>query len=206
MPNDWVSQNTLDLIAQIDQFVTALNNPGGIAASGLTVGQFTALTAAKTDLQTKYTAQLAAEAAFRSAVDATQASKDAAASLLRTDGRAANASTNMTDVFRNAAGLTVRDTEPTPGDLPVVEDLAVVGRPNGNNFLDWGSPADVAGGIVWEIQSALGTGGAWTIVGTTSRTDWLHEGAGAGVHRLYRVIAIRGSRRGEPGNEAAVYG
>ena len=206
MAADWVKTNTLELIAQISQFTTALNTPGGITASGLTVAELTALGALNSDLNAKNTAQLAAEAAFRGAVDATEASLAAASALLRQLGRAANGNTLMTDAFRNAAGLTVRDTEPTPGALPVVADLAVVGRPNGNNFLDWGTPAGVAAGIVWEIETALGVGGVWTLAGSTSRTDFLHEGAGAGVHRLYRVVAKRGERRGEPGNEAAVYG
>jgi hypothetical protein len=206
MATDWVKQNALALIAQIDQFVTSLNTLAGQTASGLTAGQLTALGAKKTDLQTKYTAQLAAEAARSAAVDATQASQLAAANELRLLGGAANNHTNMTDPIRNAAGLTVRDSQPTPGALPVVDDLAVVGRPNGNNFLDWGTPAGVADGINWEIESALGSAGPWVLVGSTSRTDFIHEGSGAGVHRLYRVRAKRGDRTGEAGNEAAVYG
>lgn len=206
MPTDWIKKNPLDLIAQIDKFVTALNTLPGQGASGLTALQFTALTTAKTDLQTKYTAQLAAQAAASGAVDAAHTSYTSAANLLRTDGRAANGNTNMTDAFRDASGLTIRDTQPSPGDLPVIDDLAVVGRPNGNNFLDWGTPHGVAAGIVWEIQASPAVGDPFVIVGTTSRTDFLHEGAGAGVHKIYRVVATRGARRGEPGNEAAVYG
>lgn len=206
MATDWVPQNTLDLIAKIDQFDTALNNPGGTVASGLTGIQLTALATLGTDLDGFHTAQLAAEAAYRAAVDTTQAGQDAATAELRALGRAANAYSLMTDIYRNAAGLTVRDTEPTPGALPVVDDLAVVGRPNGNNFLDWSTPAGVAAGIVWEVEASPGVGQPFVIVGAISRTDFLHESAGAGTHRIYRVVAKRGSLRGEPGNEAAVYG
>ncbi|MEX2243385.1 MAG: hypothetical protein WD716_06005 [Fimbriimonadaceae bacterium] len=206
MPTDWVEKNTLALVAQINQFVTALNTGEGILASGLTAPQLTALGTLGTDLDDLYTAQLAAEAAFRAAVDATQAGYTAGATELRLLGRAANNYTEMTDEFRNAAGLTIRDTEPTPGALPVIDDLAVVGRPNGNNFLDWGTPAGVASGIVWEVQGSLGVGQPFAIVGAVTRTDFLHESAGAGTHRIYRVVATRGDQRGEPGNEAAVYG
>jgi len=206
MGKDWVKTNTLELIAQIDQFVTALNGAGGLAASGLTAAELTALGALKTTLQADYTDQLAQDAALEAAVDKTQTDQSAAAAMLRALGRAANGNSAMTDAYRAAAGLTIRDTEPTPGDIPVVVDLAVIGRPNGNNFLDWSIPAGIAPGIVWEIQAAPGVGQDFVIVGTTSRTDFLHEGAGAGVHRLYRVVAKRGNRRGEPGNEAAVYG
>lgn len=206
MPQDWIKKNVLDLIAQIDKFVTALNNPGGTAASGLTGAQLTALGTLKTTLQTSYTDQLAKEAAFRSAVDKTHTDQIAATTSLRNLGRAANGYSAMTDAYRDAAGLTIRDTQPSPGDLPVIDDLAVVGRPNGNNFLDWGTPHGVAAGIVWEVQATTAVGEPFVIVGTTSRTDFLHEGAGAGTHRIYRVVATRGARRGEPGNEAAVYG
>lgn len=206
MALDWVKQNVLALIAQIDKFVTALNNPGGTAASGLTAPELTGLTTKKTTLQTAYTAQLAAEAAFRAAVDATQAAQADASTTLRNLGRAANGNSTMTDFYRDASGLTIRDTTPTPGDLPIVADLAVVGRPNGNNFLDWSVPAGTVSGITWEVQASPGVGQDFVICGTTSRTDFLHEAAGAGVHRIYRVIAKRGNRRGEPGNEAAVYG
>ncbi|MEX2244292.1 MAG: hypothetical protein WD716_10660 [Fimbriimonadaceae bacterium] len=206
MAKDWVKPSTLALIAQIDKFVTALNNPGGTTASGLTVTQLTGLGTLKTTLQASYTDQLAKEAAYRAAVDTTRADQAAAAAEFRLQGRAANVNTEMTDAYRIAAGLTVRDTEPTPGALPVIADLAVVGRPNGNNFLDWGTPAGVAAGIVWEVEASTGVGQPFVIVGATSRTDFLHEGAGAGTHRIYRVVAKRGNLRGEPGNEAAVYG
>jgi hypothetical protein len=206
MPDDWVNRNTLALIAQVDQFITALNNPGGLTASGLTGAQLTNLGTMNTALQTDHTDQLAKEAAFRASVDLTQADQAALTAEFRSLGRAANGNSAMTDAYRAAAGLTIRDLEPSPGDLPLIEDLAVIGRPNGNNFLDWGTPVGVAPGIVWEVQCALGATAPFGVVGATSRTDFLHEGAGAGVHRIYRVVATRGNRRGEPGNEAAVYG
>lgn len=109
----------------------------------------------------------------------------------------------MTDAWRNAATLTVRDTTPSPGIIPLVEDLAVVGRPSGNNQLNWDS---VPGnrGVIWEVEASLGSSGNRVLVGATSKRSFLHEGAGAGTHRLYRIGARRGDNRGEPGNEAAV--
>lgn len=206
MRSDWVESKTPQLVAQILRFTDALNTVAGRAASGLAEARLDALRAMAEDLAGKYAGQLAAKAAFRAAVGATQAQHSGSKAELRTLGRAANAFTAMTDAFRNAAGLTIRDTVPTPGDLSVVENLAVVGRPSGSNFLDWSVSAEVRPGIVWQVFSALGASGAWELVGATTRTDFLHEGAGAGVHRLYRVVATRGNRAGEPGNEAAVYG
>ena len=61
-------------------------------------------------------------------------------------------------------------------------------------------------GIAWEVRTSPGVGGPWSVVVATSRTDFLHEGAGAGVHRISLIVAKRGSRRGEPENEAALCG
>jgi hypothetical protein len=117
--------------------------------------------------------------------------------------RMASGSQNMTDLLRGAAGITIRDTDPSPRPLPLVSDLAAVGRASGNNFLDW-SAADAAG-VTWQVETADVDAGPWMVIGSTSATHFLHEGAGAGVTRKYRVIPKRGDRVGEPSNIAAVY-
>ncbi len=189
---------------QIDQFTAALNNPGGLTASGLTAAQFTALTALNTSLKAASLAKVAAEGAYRAAVDTENAAAASAETALRAMGMTATNFTLMTDVLRNEATLTVRDTTPSPGILPLVEDLAVVGRPNGNNQLNWGSVPG-SRGVIWEVEASAGSSGNWVVLGGTSKRSYLHVGAGAGVHRLYRIVARRGDVRGEPGNEAAVY-
>lgn len=204
MPTDWVQRHPAQLAVQIDQFTAALNNVPGLAASGLTAGQFTALTALNTSLKAATLAKVAAEGAYRAAVDTENAAAASAEASLRAMGMAATNHTNMTDALRNAATLTVRDTEPSPGIIPLVEDLSVVGRPNGNNQLKWGSVPG-SRGVIWEVEMSLGSSGNWTVIGGTSKRSFLHENAGAGVHRLYRIVARRGDIRGEPGNEAAVY-
>ena len=42
------------------------------------------------------------------------------------------------------------------------------------------------------------------LIGSTTRTDFLHVGAAPGVCRHYRVGAQRGTRVGEPSNVATV--
>ena len=200
---DWIRQNPAELADQVDQFVTALNNVGGQAASTLLPANFTDLIARVATLRTSTDDKFAKKGAYEAAV---QKELDDAAALtapFRQYGRQANNAQTMTDAYRGAAGLTIKDTEPSPRDLPLVVDLSVNGRQSGNNFLDW-SAANAAG-VGWQVETAPATAGPWTIVGTTTATFFVHEGAGAGTRRLYRVIPTRGSRVGEPSNEAAVY-
>ena len=200
---DWLSQEPPEACDQVDQFVTALNNPAGQTASGLTAAQFSGLSTQATTLRASTDDKLAKETIYAAAVEKEKDDYDAMAANFRTLYRAANSNTNMTDAFRGAAGMNIRDTDPDPRPLPVVTDLAFVGRPSGNNFGDW-SAAD-SEGVTWQIETAPAEAGPWTVIGTTSRTDFLHEGAGAGVTRKYRVVPKRGNRVGEPSNVAAVY-
>jgi hypothetical protein len=202
---DWVRQNPRDLIAQIDTFVAALNNVDGLAASGLTAPQFVTLLSLRDELLTLCDETDVALGIYRGKVDARDAKQETVEANLRSMGMSATANIGMTDELRAAATLTVQDTEPSPGIITVVDDLAVVGHPNGNNALDWSAPAGSTG-LIWEVEMSMGSSGAWNVVGATSKTRYLHEEAGAGVHRLYRIVGRRGDIRGEPGNEAAVYG
>ena len=200
---DWIRQNPAELADQVDQFVTALNNPAGMAASTLIAANFTDLIARVGTLRASTDDKFAKGGAYEAAV---QKELDDVADLtapFRQYGRQANNAQTMTDLLRGAAGLTIKDTEPSPRDLPLVVDLAVNGRQSGNNFLDWSAAS--AAGVGWQVETAPATGGPWTIIGTTTGTFFVHENAGAGVRRLYRVLPTRGSRVGEPSNEAAVY-
>ena len=202
---DWVKATPHELVAQIRMLVSALDNPAGMAASGLDAAAFAELTSNAADLEAKVKAVMAAEAAYHSAIRERNVSFKLGGKNLRRYGVSAGRYTNMTDPLRRKAGLTVPDRKPSPGALPMVQDLVCLGKQNGNNFLNW-SPMPGGRAVIWEVECSLGSSGEWFLVGATSRTDFLHEGAGAGTHRLYRVIARRGNRRGDPGNIASVYG
>ncbi|MFY9233774.1 MAG: hypothetical protein WAO58_04855 [Fimbriimonadaceae bacterium] len=203
MRKDWLNPEPAAGCDQADQFITALNNPGGQAASGLTAGNFATLAGLVATLRASTDDKLVQEGIYRAAVAKERADHRLFKGQFRTFYRMANNNINMTDAIRGAAGLTIRDTEPSPRAMPKVTDLAAVGRPSGNNFLDWSAAGGV--GVTWQVETAPSEGGPWTIVGTTSRTDFVHEGAGAGVARRYRVVPKRGARSGEPSNVAAVY-
>ncbi len=203
MPKDWVATEAPKLLLQIDKFLTALNNAGGQAASGIPAAQFTALQTARADLNTAINDRVAKEAAFRTAVDVQAARQIAAETQLRNLGRAANNALGMTDALRTSAGLTIRDRNPSAAPLPLVKDLTVIGRPNGNNFLDW--TGDTGGSLRYLVYVKENKTGEWILVGSVANTDFLHRNAGAGVPRVYRIVAQRGKREGEPGNEASVY-
>ncbi|HYE94656.1 MAG TPA: hypothetical protein VD962_00475 [Rubricoccaceae bacterium] len=203
MASSGLPRNPAALADHADGFVAALNTPAGQAASGLTAAQFTALSTAMTDLRTFVGERETAAATYRAAVEKVEGQQETAEALYRDLRRQANGHTAMTDELRALAGLPIRDDTPSPGALPAVDDLTAVGRPSGSNFLDWSGPT--GGGLRYEVFTRLAAGGEWTLVGSSTSTDFLHQEAGAGVARYYRVVARRGERAGEPSNEAAVY-
>ena len=196
-------RNPIALADHADGFIATLGTPIGLAASGLTAAQITDLTSAMTALRSAVSAKDAAELAFRGAVETEEGAHEAAEALYRALRQQANHYPDMTDGLRAQAGLTVSDDEPTPGGFPTVADLTAQGRPTGSNFLDWSGPT--GGNLRYEVYSRLASGGDWALVGSATATDFLHQGAGAGVARYYHVVACRGRQRGEPSNEAAVY-
>jgi len=203
MPRDWVPQNPADLFAKVDQFLLTLNTVAGQAASHITNSQFTALAtflanarAADIDRNQKIGLLDAAQTVFTGAVDDLRNS-------LRELGREARGSSGMSNELKAQSGLTVADTILSPGELPTVADLVALVRPNGNIFIDWTGPT--GGSLIYLVQTRRDSDTEWTLVGSTTRTDFLHVGAAPGVRRHYRIIAQRGSRVGEPSNAATVY-
>lgn len=196
-------RNPIELADHADDFVAAIGTAGGLTASGLTAAQITALSGAMTALRNADGARDTAEVAYRAAVEGVEVAQRTAEALYRDLRQQANNHTNMTDTLRQQARLTVRDTEPTPGDLPAITDLTALGRPSGTNFLDWSGPT--GGSLRYEVFSSPAGGGPWTLVGSATTTEFLHRDAGAGTTRHYRVIARRGDLEGEPSNEASVY-
>ncbi len=201
MPRDWVPRDPDDLIAKINQFVAALNNTAGQAASHITAAQFTilialrdSLIAAKDDRKSKSDLLDAAQQVFSGAVD------DGRDSLRELGGVARG---HLSNELKAQSGLTVADLTPSPGELPTVDDVIAQVRPNSNIFIDWSGLT--GGSLIYLIQSRLDTQTEWTLVGSTTRTDFLHVGAVPGVLRHYRVVAQRGQRVGEPSNVATVY-
>jgi hypothetical protein len=185
-------------------FTVALDNPEGHAASGLTPAQFADLGAEVSALRDALGAQAEALRAYRAATVAVRAAHRGTEARYRALRQQANNHSAMTDGLRKRAGLPVRDREPSPGLLPEITDLAAHPRPDGAVRLKWTGPT--GGALRYEVFTRVGTDGAWTLVGSASATKFVHEGAGAGVTRYYRVEACRGTRRGEPSNVAAVYG
>jgi hypothetical protein len=156
-----------------------------------------------TALRNAVGAKNAAALALEGALETEEGTHETAEDLYRALRQQATRHPNMTDALRAEAGMTVADDEPTPGGFPTVTDLTAMGRATGSNFLDWTGPT--GGNLRYEVYSRLASGGGWTLVGSSTATDFLHQGAGAGVARYYHVVACRGQQRGEPSNEAAVY-
>ena len=203
MAKDWVKLDPQELVAQIDLFITGMNTTAGRAASNLTAAQFTALQALRDEVDSFRITRDNAKGVLNSAQDALDDKVDETRGVFREDGKQAQSSTAMTDPLRSGSGLPVSDTTPSPAVLPVLDDVVVIPRPSGSNLVDWTGPT--GGGLLYLVYTRKDTEAEWTLVGSVTRTEFLHVGAGAGVKRHYRVVSQRGTRTSEPSNIASVY-
>jgi len=201
MNNDWISHNPRELLRQITRFLEAIDTPTGQAKSKLTPAQLTVLHERQSALLDACDMRDSAEAAFNTAVRTQSGAYDAAASELRGLGKAAQASSTMDDPTREAAGLTIpKRTGKGNAAIPVVKDLICQPRPGGDNYLDWSGPTGT--GITYNIEQRTSPDQPWAFVGYTTRTAYIHEDAGAGIHREYRIVPQRTGRAGTPSNTA----
>ncbi|HEX9950217.1 MAG TPA: hypothetical protein VGB53_00475 [Rubricoccaceae bacterium] len=203
-----VPRSSASLADAIDTFVAALGGAGK-DAGGLPPDTFADLTGRAATLREALGARATAEKAFRAAIKTAETAHDAAEDAFRPARRQANNHAGMTDALRAAAGLGAPVGQGGPGAMPAITDLTAVPRPSGSVFLDWSGPS--GGSLRYEVfEAALGAasstaGGTWRLVGSASATDFTVRDAVPGARSAYRVEAVRGERRGEPSNEAAVY-
>lgn len=194
-----------DLAHAIDRFVNALSGKEGQEASGLSAADLAADQANADAIRAALKAKDEAEAPYRAAVKKVEATFDAAEEDHRRSRRQASNHKGMTPELRAAAGLPAVADRATAAGLPTVADLTAVPRPSGAVFLDWTGPT--GGSLRYEVfeLSLDEDGGAWTLVGSATRTDFTYREAVPGARSAFRVEAVRGERRGEPSNEASVY-
>lgn len=213
---DWISQNPTELLAQMEQFETALNTPAGRAASGLSDPEFAALSGKRAALQSAEQSKRDALADYRAAVAQADLDETDAIATLRTLGRVATNAANMTNALRQRAGLTPRSSGGiTPAPLPQIADLAAVPALSGDNRLAWTGPTGgslqyLVYGRVMDAARQKGAPGladedGWALLGATTGTAFVHQNAGLGVPWTYRTVPQRGQRQGEPSNDAAVF-
>ncbi len=200
---DWVKRDPLELVAQVDLFITGMNTPTGLAASNLIAAQFTALDAERDTVDNLRIARDNAKGILDAAQDALDDGVDGLRGSFRGMGNQARHATGMTDPLLSLAGLPVDDTTPSPAPLVVLNDVVVLPRPSGSNLVDWTGPT--GGGLLYLIFSRKETEAEWTLIGSVTRTEFLHVAAGVGVRRHYRVVSQRGDRTSEPSNVATAY-
>ena len=200
MPRDWVPRNPAELIAKIDKFLV-LNTTAGQAASHITSQEFAALATMRANLSAVLTDRNTKNDLLNGAQTVLENTTDDGVDMLRELGKTARG--HLSDELKAQSGMTVPDTTPSPGELPTIDDLIALVRPNGNIFVDWSGLT--GGSLIYLVQSRRDADTEWTLIGSTTRTDFLHVGAVPGVRRHYRVVPQRGTRVGQPSNVATVY-
>jgi len=124
MANDYIPRGDAEFNGWQANFVSYAN--ANLVALGLVAGDMTPITTSQTAWTSGYTAHIAAQAAAQSARDAKDGNRAAYETLVRALVRRLQASPAVSDPEREALGITVRDTDPTPVGPPTTRPLARV--------------------------------------------------------------------------------
>jgi hypothetical protein len=204
MANDYFKLSDPELVDFAANAATAFNATGDPADYGLTAGQVTALQTAGTALQTKITAAVAAEAAFRAAIQDKLAARETALSNVGLCAGLMYATPTVTDTMVAAAGFSPRDTSPTPVIPQQPTDLVATPFATGQAKLAWGRNGNPYG--VEFIIEASDNGVSWTQISVTKRKSLTLDGFAPGVTKWFRVKASNRGLTSAASSSAAIYG
>jgi hypothetical protein len=205
MKKDWIADGDEAFLAQVEQFLAALDTEEGRAATGLSAAQLAALRVQATGYGGSLGTRRTHEAAWRDAVRDANSRRDVLEDELRPLARVAQNAVAMTDGLRTAAGLPLRDVESSGAPaIPTITDLTALTATSGKNFLDWSGPTGA--GITYLVYGKKAGQTEFALLDAVTSTEYSHTGAGLGVHWLYHILPKRRGLTGAPSNEVSVYG
>ncbi len=180
-----------------------------VAALGLEVGDITALGNLQTTWTTNYAAQQAALAAAEGATAAKSSAKAGYVTSIREVVARIQANPDVTNTQRQALGITVRDTEPSPIPVPTEVPVGIVDTSNRlqhtlkivNAEGGRGKPEGVKATEVWfKIGGAADSGIAgFSYAGQATRSTFNHAFANDQGNQTAHYALRYINSKGEPG-------
>ena len=101
-------------------------------------------------------------------------------------------------------GLDAEDVAQTPSAPQTPLELLVEGFSNGNNNLKFKRSGNKPS-TIFNIEAKIGSAADFVIIGSTTKTTWVHKNQTPGVKIVYRVRAQRGDDYSDYSNTATVY-
>lgn len=214
MAVDYLPGPDTDLRAWVTNFVTYAN--ANLVNLGLVAGDMTPVTTAQTAFNTALDAHIAAQASAEAARQTKDTNRASLETALRPLVRRLQASSSVDNTERQALGITVKDSQPTPVGPPSTRPVGSVdtsqrlrhmvhfvdeteGGAPGNKA----KPAGVMGCEVWVKVTAAGgappvSESELSFLALDTRTPYLAEYAGADAgktaHYWLRWVSSRGEK------------
>jgi hypothetical protein len=184
----------------------ALNTVVGanLAGFGVVVGDLADTIAAKTDIDALIIANDLAQDAAKASTAALSAGLASGQGSGRALIRLTNGKAVATPDLIVAAGMKVKDTDPTAINPVAPSDLVVTARADGTHFMQWKANGNKSG-TLYLPHVKVGDATAWTLLEPTTKTSFQHTGNTPGVKATYMVKARRRDITGPESNIAVVY-
>jgi len=147
---------------------------------------------------------VAAENAFKQAVQAKDISRLNFESCFKKYTRDFQLIEAVTDDLRAALNITIKDMIPTPNNPHQPQDLKADGSPQRVNYLNW-DKGENKPGMLYVIEARTADQAEFTMVDMVTATKYEHENQTPGKFMIYRVKARKGDEYSIPSNEASVY-
>jgi hypothetical protein len=200
---DYLPARECDLAAFVTTMLRTLEaDPVGY---GLDSDTLDALTAHAAYYMEAHAAAEAAKAEARARVTTKNAAKEALIEFVREVARQIQANPSVNSGMKLNAGLPAREKSHSRVSPAVPEELAVWGTAVGANELRW-KPGGNKQGTLYMIQTRTSESEPWTLVDTTTKTKYRHEGQVVGQTRFYRVLAKRPMGVSPPSNVGVAFG
>ena len=175
-----------------------------LAILNIDATNITEMTDETADIEKKLDDVVAAENAFKQAVQAKEISRKDFEDCFKKYTKDFQLIEAVTDDLRAALNITIKDMIPSPLVPHQPKDLKAEGSPAGVNILNW-KAGENKPGMLYVIESRTADQAEFTMVDMVTATKYKHKNQTPGKFMIFRVKARKGDEYSIPSNEASVY-
>lgn len=202
MAKKFYDMNPTEFAVWLETFIEAAT--ANAAEAGMKTGELTNLKTMKGELDDFIKAENDAQQAASAANVKMHSKHRTILEKIRSYNTTFKNDKNISDEVKVALGFNLDDEVPSTLEPQAPQNLFAQGFSNGVNSLSWKRSGNNER-TQFIVEAKIGAATDFTMVGSTTRTRFDHEGQTPGAQAIYRVYAQRGKLKSQPSNEAIVY-
>ncbi|MCX6154688.1 MAG: fibronectin type III domain-containing protein [Candidatus Kapabacteria bacterium] len=201
MANTYFPSKDADFVAWLANYLTVAN--ANLTAIGLIAGDLTPISTLQPTYSTNLLDVEAKKAAFASAVETKDATKESIIEKVRITVNKIQANPAVTPALKALLGISTREGGSYPQHPIPPADLIAVLLPDGTIELSWNRNGN-APSIKFVIEyNQMGIAG-WQLLDIVTKTTYIHAGMPLGHPVQYQIKARKGTETSPPSNMAVV--